>query len=104
VIIWIVVLHNPPTQVFGLPNVCFARRLTDDHIRKESITHTLEPTIRRGELTADRSTAELLSITEGGGRLAKAQTAMLSRERSCTRLASCLGQIRYGRGDYLREG
>ena len=38
-----------------------------------------EPTTNR--LTADRSTAELLRITEGGGRLAKAQTANLSRER-----------------------
>ena len=55
VIIWIVVLHDPPAHVFGLPNVCFARWLTDDHIRKESIAHTLKPTIRRGELTADRS-------------------------------------------------
>ena len=64
VIIWIVVLHDPPAHVFGLPNVCFARWLTDDHIRKESIAHTLKPTIRRGELTADRSTAELLRITE----------------------------------------
>ena len=35
--------------------VCFARWLTDDRIRKESIAHTLKPTIRRGELTADRS-------------------------------------------------
>ncbi len=36
-----------------------------------------EPTTNR--LTADRSTAELLRITEGEGRLAKAQTASLSR-------------------------
>ena len=46
--------HDSPAHVFGSPKVCFARWLTDDRIRKESIAHTLKPTIRRGELTADR--------------------------------------------------
>ena len=61
--------------------VSSVERLTRTYVKKLAIG--FDPTIRRGELTADRSTAELLRITEGGGRLAKAQTALLSRERSC---------------------
>jgi hypothetical protein len=55
-IIWVVVLQHSPTQVFRLPDIGFARRSADNHVCKESVgDHYLEPTIRRGELTADRS-------------------------------------------------